>query len=65
MTISQLQNMLDSIRRQNGDLQVYCGPRPIGALVLLPARVPYGDEKVLSFVPRELPAERHDRRSKP
>lgn len=53
MRITQLQNMLDRIRRENGDLMIYCGPRPIGAIVLLPVPTPHGDEKVVSFVPKE------------
>lgn len=52
MQISDLEQMLASVKAEHGDLEVLCGTRPVGALVVLPDRPPR-QHKAVNFVPRE------------
>lgn len=50
MKISDLERMLATVKHEHGDVEVYCGGRPIGALAILPAPTA---RKVVSIVPKE------------
>jgi hypothetical protein len=50
MKISDLEQMLTELKAEHGDVEIYCGARPIGALVILAGPTA---RKVMSIVPKE------------
>jgi hypothetical protein len=48
--ISDFERMLAAVKREHGDVEIYCGNRPIGALAIMPGPTA---RKIVSIILKE------------